>query len=175
MSDRDLPGTGDVTGGEHAPEGFIQRDPACESEKLTPKDEPVELIYEPACGQPIVDSKFSFEVHVAVTPQLFLTRIFMYKSDGEVATERCYSANEATLLAEQIQNGEAELIEEKFGDNGSDILVDYIIASRDMARTLPLSETVGQDVVEAYKNGKITPEELMAEFEHKMGSSPHGL
>lgn len=175
MSDGDFPDIGSVSSGEHAPEGFIERDPACESEKLTPKDEPVELIFEPACGQPIVDSKCSYEVHVIATPQLFMTRVFMYQPDGEIATERCYPANEATLLAKQIQDGDAELIEKKFGSEGSDILADYILSSRDMTRTLPLHETVGEDVVEAFKDDKITGEEFAAEFSHKLGSSPHGL
>lgn len=81
---------------------------------------------------------------------------------------RRLTPNSARGLAQQIRVGNSENLVESFSEMGTIQIADSLEDAAGLASELSITEMVGEDVVDAYKNDKISPDEFAHEADRNI-------
>lgn len=108
-------------------------------------------------------------VRVLQTPSAFLVELGISPTGTrEYTREKHYTPDEARRMAEGIRDVDAPKLINLLGEEQALEISARLDLAADVAGTKAIGDVVGDDVVRAYKEDKVTADEFMHEFSRKV-------
>lgn len=103
------------------------------------------------------------------TPNAFVVELGISPpGTSEYTKEKQYTPGEARQIADQIQDADAPKLTRQFGDSQALDIATQLNLAANIAGTTAIGEMVGNEVIRAYTDEKITEEEFMHEFSREV-------
>lgn len=108
------------------------------------------------------------EANVLMTPSMYVVELRISpKGDSTWTNQFHWTSGEAHDLVEQLETRSAKKFVDKFGDSLTENIASELEFAANVASTNALRELAGDGVIDSYKEGKITAEEVAHELGHQ--------